>query len=272
MSAPGVQSEHGDLDGQAVEVPEAHVSKTDQIAALLRRSQPDAESVPEGEPSAEDQPAEKWDAATVAGKLGVDPAKLYDLEIPLADGEILTLGALKDQLKDRKAWQQEREQYTEERGHFKADQIRAERELGKYLASIPREHVSPELLKEHERQLLENASREREALFRKVPEWADERIRAKDAATIKETAKKFGWTTPEVELVQDHRWYVAMRRLAQLEAMVSKEPAAPAPKAGVKPKPRATSTPAQELGRIKAAVTTGRLTRTEAIGKILRRG
>jgi len=272
MADASVNNEVNSLDASAAEVPETHTSKTDQIAELLRRPQPDAEQAPEVGPSAEDQPAEKWDVASVAERLQVDAAKLYDLEIPLADGEKLRLGDLKDRLKAQTAFESERQAHVQERGNFKADEIRAQRELEQLLAGIPRDQIKPELVQAWEGQQRERFSREQEALFRKVPEWSDPERRAQDKGRLEKAAGDYGFSPAELGQVLDHRFLVMLRDLAQLKAATSKTPAAPEPKRGIRPRASQAPSPAQDFGRLKQAVTKGQLSKTAAIGKLLRQG
>ena len=87
----------------------------DSVAALLRRDEPAGADAPgtdaqaaAGAPGDAEEPAPQPRTGKAlkslddaAKGLGVDPAKLYGLEIKLADGETVTLGALKDAYQGR---------------------------------------------------------------------------------------------------------------------------------------------------------------------------
>lgn len=247
-----------------------HLSKTDQIAQLLRgEGESPVEVPPETEPSTP-TPAEKLDLKSVAERLGVDPAALYELEVTTGDGETLKLGALKDGYQAVKGLEKSREELAKERGTWQAEQIRTERELGDLLSALPRESITPELQQTVERITRERVSRETEALYRKVPEWSDANIRSADVRLMIDHLKPYGFTEGDLNAVLDHRLLAYFRDQAKLGAKLAKaKPEPAAPRVGQAPR-RANETPAQEFGRLKAAVTKGQMSKTDAIGRLLR--
>jgi hypothetical protein len=257
------------------ETPPAHRSKEQQVEDILSgAAQAPAEQPPEApETGAEPEPAAETplDVAGLAERLGVDPAKLYEVRIPLADGaEPVTLGQLKDAYRDAEAIEAQRGEVTKQRGEWHADQLRQQRELDEILSAITPDKVSPELAQAVQKVNRERLSREAEALLRTVPEWTDAKTREADLVSMADTLTAYGITRADVDALTDHRVLRAFRRLAQLERAVQAKPVPKQPpKSQQAPRRSAQPTPAQDFGRLKAAVTKGQVRPVDAVTRIL---
>lgn len=254
------------------ETPREYRSKESLVEDILRGVQPDpAVAPPETVGTAEPEAETPLDIGAIAERLGVDPAKLYDARIPLADGaEPVTLGQLKDAYRDAQALEAARSEVTKARGEWQADQLRQQRELDEILSAIRQDAIDPQLAQAVQKVNRERLSREAEALFRTVPEWTDQKTRDADLVQMVDTLTPYGITRADLDAVTDHRVLRAFRRLAHLEraVKVTTAPKTP-PKSAQAPKKAAQPTPGQEFGRLKAAVTQGRVSRVEAVNRIL---
>lgn len=259
------------LSESAVETPPAHVSKTDQVAELLRGTQAPPVPSPETDPAPESLPAEKLDLKTVAERLQVEPAKLYqDLMVPIADGEELSVSELKDRYRSAKELDRLREEHTRARGEYEADRLRSERELQAILAAIPRESISPALAEEWQKQQREYLGREREALLRAIPDWTDAAVLTADRGEIEGYLKEYGFSRADLDNVTDHRLLRLLRDAAKGRAKAKAEDKPPPAKVAVAPRKLGAGSEAQRFGQLKAAVTKGQMTRTEAVARILK--
>src|SRR5574343_278199 len=86
-----------DLEAATVETPRDTRPILDQAAQILAEASAPPKDQPEEIPESAEPPNENWDLKSVAERLGTDPAKLYEnLKVSIADGEELTVSALKD--------------------------------------------------------------------------------------------------------------------------------------------------------------------------------
>lgn len=268
MSETGVETELSD-DGmtQVLETAQPHRPLGEEVDDILREAfSPPEQSAEKQEPEKSDPP-ETWDIKTAAERLGVEPAELYNrLKVSLGDEE-LTVGQLKDRVKPQKDFEADRERLVKDRGELEADRIAARREIAA-LQSGNREA--------YEAGRNEFLSREREALLRKVPEWADAGVVTADRAKIAELVKAFDFPPNTLDYVEDHRLFVLLRSYARDRAELQQLREAkakaerPTPKVAVAPKGGQPPTAAQQFGRLKAAVTKGQVSRGAAIEAILR--
>lgn len=245
--------------------------KTEQIADILRGGETPA--APPDESQAPPPPAETLDIQTLAERLAVEPAKLYEtLKIGLDGEETVTLGQLKDGFKTAAAVESERKAHREERAKYEAGKMQTQRELEALLSALPQHAITAELIDQAQRQLKEHTSRETEDLLRRVPDWIDGTIAAADTAVIKDFIKGYGFEPwefdhPSVPARLKHLLRDVALRDKALKAVKAKPPPV---KGAQAPKSLGPRTAAQDFGRIKAAVTSKQMTRTEAIGRILK--
>lgn len=232
-------------------------------------SAPDTET-PEAGSQAEAPPAEKWDLKTVAEKLQVDPSKLYELKVKAGDGHELSIGELKDAWKAKADLDGIEANLTQQRANWQADQIRTQRELEQILSAIDPQQVRPELMQAWEARQKDYLSREREATLRAIPEWSDARKETADKAAILEALKPYGFTSADLENAVDHRLFRMLTDLVKTKAELASLKTKPQPKVAAAPKAGKPATEAQQLGRLKGAVTSGRISPQAAVEKLLR--
>lgn len=234
-----------------------------------QQDQPPAAETPETGNQAE-PPAEKWDLKTVAEKLSVDPSKFYELKVKAGDGQELSIGELKDAWKSKADLDGFKAEVDKAKADWMADQIRTQRELAEVLNAIDPNSVRPELLQAWQRQQAERLSRERELTLRNIPEWSDARKETADKAAILETIKGYGFTQADLDNSSDHRLFRMLRDLVNTKAELASLKTKPQPKPGIAPKAGKPATEAQQFGRIKGAVTSGRISPQAAVERLLR--
>lgn len=260
-----------DLAAATVETPPEYTSIEDKAADILRQASSPAQDSPETGTS-EETPAEtRYDLKTVAERLQVDPATLYEnLRIRAADdGEELSLGQLKDSYRSASELEKARGVLLEETTTSRKEVAQAQQELAILVQHLNRD-LKPELLQEVSRLAENQRTSQSEALLKALPEWKDPIRKAADWADIVKVAQQAGYTEADMRLAQagyaDHR----MIRLALLAAKPQKAPAEPRPKkVAVEPKRANPQTAAQQFGQLKAQVKQGRIRPEEAGARLL---
>lgn len=267
MSDKGTVS---DLAAETVEAPKPHRSQEEQVADILAGASATDREPAEGQAAAEQEPTEAWDIKTAAERLGVDPAKLYELKVSLGEGQEVTLSELKDQWKSKAAIEAEQADRLKERANWEADRIKAEREFSQLLQGfdpqVPADRREA-AVKQYQDYV---KSREREALLRSQPEWVDPKVENADRAEIWETLRDAGFTEDEWQSTVDHRALRLLRRLVKAEAQVKALTVKPAPKVAAKPTTAKVQTDAQRFGQMKTAVKTGRMRPEDAVASLLK--
>ena len=253
---------------QTVEIPAEHRPLEDQVNDILREAvAPPPEAQETEPPPATPEPAEKLGIKAVAERLGIDPGELYNaLTVNLGDEE-LTVGQLKDRVKPLKELEADRAALLQQRGELEADRMAARREIAA-LQSGDRAA--------YERGRSEYLSREREAMLRAIPEWADPAIVTADRKRIGDLVKEFGFPEGVLDLVEDHRLFKLLkgyeRDRAELQQFrkAKAEAEKPKPKVAARPVQASPRTDAQRFGQIKAAVTKGQISREAAVASLLK--
>jgi len=247
------------------------LSALQKVEALLKPPAPEAEQA--AEPGEKPPAAEKLTVQALAEKLKADPAAIYALEVPLADGETVTLGQLKDAYRSAEAQTKERQALTDDRARYDVDRRQSQEELAVLLRLLPQNAITPQLLSQAQQTLTENKAREGELLLKAIPEWKDPVRVAADRAEIETYVAGFGFTKHDLAGVTDHRLLRLVRtaalREAELRGLKADKPK-PVPKVAMAARGVKTSTPAQEHGRLKAAVTTRRMQPVDAVSQLLR--
>lgn len=227
-----------DLIGSGARADEA--GGGDDERAREPAAEPDAEPLDGDESGAEVELAAEGGASTdfaaLAERLGIEPAELYEIEIPMSNGDPVTFGALKDLYQDRETAQAEiaasKVQLNERESAVLQDQslfAMARQEMG--------QHMSPEL-EDRLRGRQETHDRfQRQQMLASIPEFADESVFANwREGAIKEMAD-YGYQAHEV-VITDHRMVRMvrdnMRMKAELKRLANFKPISKP-----KPEPRA---------------------------------
>lgn len=149
--------------------------------------------------------------AALAEQLGVDVAKLYDVEVPTGEGSTVKLGELKDAWRDRESVETERLAIGEEREAADAEIRRARAELAELLSAVPRDKLNPQVIEQARRTHLARMEIERQRSLSAIPAWTDDQVREADLTGIREHLAEFGLPAGALSEVQDHRMLAYMR-------------------------------------------------------------
>lgn len=148
-----------------------------------------------------------------ADALGVKVADLYNIEVPLADGETATLGAIKDAYKSKQAADAEiamRAAELDERETSITTEQRLWAQLGQELSS----KLEPGTREALVQRLQQQEAQERVALLRAMPELQDQSKFEAFRDEVVQTLARYGYEPHEI-VVSDHRQLLVVRDLAR---------------------------------------------------------
>jgi hypothetical protein len=168
----------------------------------------------------------------VAKALGTNSAKMYDVQIPMGQGEEpRTLGELKDAFRDRTGWQQEFAQREQQLTAREVEAARVQQDLA-YLQDEILAKVPPERLKQMEQRQEAQLRLEGVMLQQKVPEFREQNYFNAWREQAVEFTGKFGFKPHEL-VIQDHRLvhmlHYTMSLEKKLERLARIEPVRTAP-------------------------------------------
>ena len=176
-------------------------------------SEPGEESGQEGDAGESSRLATLQDAAKA---LGTNAAKMYDLQIPMGQGEEpRTLGELKDAFRDRSGWQQEFAQREQMLTAREVENARVQQDLA-YLQEEVLANVPPERLRDMEQKQEAQLRLEGVMLQQKVPEFREQNYFNKWREDAVEFTSKFGFKPHEL-VIQDHRLVHMLHHMMNLE-------------------------------------------------------
>jgi len=156
-------------------------------------------------------PAKPGTLQAIAEQLGVDPAVLYDVEIPTAEGDSIRLGELKDYYQGRDQVEAGKLAWAEEREQQEADIRRARAELAELLSAVPRDKLNPQVIEAARRSHLARMEIERQRVNQLIPAWQDDQAREADLTGIREHLAEFGLPAGALSEIQDARMLAYLR-------------------------------------------------------------
>lgn len=174
-----------------------------------------------------------------ADRLGVEPDRLYDLEVTTGDGETVSLGELKDAWQDRAAAERETAQRSDAIDERETALSRDAQRLGQMVQELART-VGPQRLGQvaqlQEQHAQQVRAQERELMLHVLPELRDAARLDAFREELVEGLGAYGFTARDLD-ISDHRlvWFArdalrAMRKLKELRAAPDPVPSKP-PKA-----------------------------------------
>lgn len=189
--------------------------------------QPDGDELPEGEDGAP-LPGERDDQEDGEGKprpklksldqlakvLKLDPADLYEIEVPLRAGsekKAMKLGELKDYFDSQDDHRLQRLEWDEERGRQEAALARDRAELSDILKLVPQDKLDSKILEGIRRRQDNLVLTERRRTLERIPSWRDEESRARDLEAIAEHLRDYGFPASVLATITDHRMLAYMR-------------------------------------------------------------
>lgn len=188
--------------------------------------EPDA---PESLPDDPEEPAaavadEPITVAKLAESLGVDPADVYELEVPIDKGVTVSLGELKDAFKQYGPVKEAIARNKEDRSDFERQVLKTRTELSAIVAAIPPELRERVVQEARSRNSTWEKEQERLAL-ETMPELGKADERAKFREMLIEDGAEYGFSEQEITYTQDARTLRMLRDFAtmkrELQAMKS---------------------------------------------------
>jgi hypothetical protein len=190
----------------------------DEIGRLIRGDD-ESPAEPPGEaptkPGEPGKPKAPKSLDDVAKSLGVDPAALYDLEIPLRgdgkDKSAKKLGELKDYFAAQDDHQLDRLAWEETRGREQASIARERAELAELMAAIPRDKLNQDVLNIARQKIDAHVASERRKTLERIPTWSDDNVRTVELTGIVEHLADYGFPASALHGITDSRMLAYMR-------------------------------------------------------------
>lgn len=195
----------------------------------------DTNEQPEGEDRADEgKPKDKTKKplktiSDAAERLGISVDDFYKLELSIADGqdaEKLSVGAVKDEMKNRADFAMDKIRWAEERTEQEGELMRSRNELTELLALIPKTSLTPEIMTKIREKHVATQKIERERIFQVIPEWKVDTKREADLSSMRDHLDKW-FPKNYLNNVSDHRTFKYIRdnmlreqRIAQALALV----------------------------------------------------
>lgn len=155
----------------------------------------------------------------LAAKINLSPADLYDVEVPLGKGEVMTLGELKDQAKEMGSVVDMRDKVTAEREDHELAVMRTRSEINGILRAIP-EDIRAQVVEAGRAFTSGWEKEQRQAVSEAIPEWENPDVLAKDRDMIVSVGAEYGFSKPEMEYTQDARTLRMLRDFTRLRGEI----------------------------------------------------
>lgn len=155
-----------------------------------------------------------------ARRLNMTRQELNKLPVQVGD-QTMTLGELKAKLPELLKVGADREKLSDERGEWELEKVSAHRNIRALVDMLPPQAVTPQVLRELNRQHETTRSRELEALHAARPQWADSTYATGQRDAMLKLAQRYGIGRAEVQSVMDHRQLLLLQDFAALTARVA---------------------------------------------------
>lgn len=191
--------------------PEAKAEDTRGLAELLAAEEEAEVSETEGEAGESQVDAKPTSLKALAEKLKLEDKDLYDIEVPMANGESQKLGQLKDFFANAGDLELREMQFEEAKAEAESNLIRTQQEIKELLAEIPKEHLKPETLEKFRAKRQAQFEEARRETLELIPEWKDEATRTKDITGIIQHLTAYGFPTNYLDSIGDSKTFKYIR-------------------------------------------------------------
>ena len=186
-------------------------------------------------------------------RTGIKVEDLFKIEFALpGEGEILTLGKLKDDFDSKSDFAGRELELEERRVKFGNDQAKARQELELVLQALPPDAIKADILAKARKERAVMLDREAARVIDVIPEWNNDETKRADLAGIGEHMEQYGFDKGHIDQIADHRMLRYMRDNLNRKTLVERalagvKPVKPVPKGRTtqpaKSKPTPTATP-----------------------------
>jgi hypothetical protein len=239
--------------GEGTQREEEETGGSDSGGSELDIPQPDTVPGVDADTEGSEEGSDTITVKGLAEHLEIEPGELYELEIPIGEGETISLGDMKDQYKKYGSAKEyeERVQKADDKYHKQVLATRAE--LNAILGAIPEEIRANVMSVGRERSQQYTIDQGKQVL-EAIPEWADVDSRAKDRDSIIAMGSEYGFSEPEMTFTQDHRALRMLRDFAKMRNKVSEMDTAAKRKPGKIGAPGKTKGKAVNQRKLKASL------------------
>lgn len=183
------------------------------------------------------KPVDSIDGLMKRSKLTAE--QVYALKVPMPNGaEPMTIGQLKDlATADNDATTREL-QFEQRRVKQEGELLRAQNELMDVLQALPKEHLTPAIIKKVRAQHEARITREHQLTLEHIPEWQDDDARLEDIKGINAFLSDYGFSEAYLPTIADHRLLKLLRDTYLRDKRIKKalaEVQTPAKRPGVRP-------------------------------------
>jgi len=159
----------------------------------------------------------------VGKRLGLTAEQVYSLKVPMPDGaEPLTIGALKDKVKELVNLETRETQFEARRIKSEGDLIKSQNEVRDLLAMLPKEQITEAMVEKVRKRQDAVLTRERRLTLEHIPEWEDDETRATEVKAISDFMQEYGFDETFITTVQDHRALRFLRIMWQRDQRIKK--------------------------------------------------
>lgn len=167
------------------------------------------------------KPPASVDAA--AKRLKLTAEDVYKIKVPMPNGaEAVTIGDLKDRVGELVDLEARELTFDQRRQKSEGELMRAQQEMRELIASVPKEHLKPELLDKARRRHDSMMNMERERTLEFIPSWNDERKMETDKVGMRALMTEYGFDDTFLETVTDHRALKFIRDMWMRDARIKK--------------------------------------------------
>lgn len=153
--------------------------------------------------------------ASLAKHLELEPADLYEVEVPIGEGMTVTLGQLKDDYKEHGPVKEAQVAFKEKTDTWEKQVLQTRSELNSIMSVIPAE-MQQQVIQQAKAHQSRWASEQEKMVLEAIPDWADDSKRSGDRLAMVEDAGEFGYSEHDIAHTQDAR---ALRLLKEFSSM-----------------------------------------------------
>lgn len=198
--------ESENMAGADQKTDDQQVPGIEHLGALLEETEPKVDAGASDDAASGSDEAAPTKFNDLAGKLGMELADLYKLEVSQAeDGTPMTVENLKDHHAKQVDFSMREIEFEERRTKQESELMRAQEELRELMAALPEKAIKPEVLQKLRDKHDAQVSLERKRTLEVIPDWQDEKIRTADIEGMAEHMQQYGYPVDHLERVVDHR-------------------------------------------------------------------
>lgn len=229
QSTDTVGSEDDSQAGGA-DVPAKDGEGDDSRAGSLDTPESDVSAGVEDDPQVEQEEADGADSEApvdleyLAETLSIEKAELYDLDIPVGDGEVATLGQLKDAYKEYGPITEARDKLSRDNDQYQRDVMatRAQLNMMMQVANTPeKQQLVSDMMQAASSHHTQWERTQSEAALEAMPEWSEPTTKANDQKSIVELGAQYGFSEPEMMATHDARTLRLLRDAARDRARLA---------------------------------------------------